>query len=364
MRTYAPYSHLHVYQEDPLNVGTSLAYLRRAFLTPQDHFFVRTHGSLPIMDRETYRLVVNGLVQQELQLSFTDLLTRFEEYTLTASVVCAGSRRDELAALRPLPGEVPWGADAISTARWRGVRLRDVLRAAGIGEGASYVAFHGLDYAREEGESVSFGSSIRLEKALSPEVLLVFGMNDAPLAREHGFPLRVLIPGYVGARSVKWLREITLQSQPSENYFQARDYKLFPPDVTAGTVDWSQGKPLEEIALNAVICTPCAGETRRAGPTSVQGYAITGEGTPVERVELSINHGASWVPTAITEKTDRWAWCFWQAVLDLPPGDCQITVRAWDATGKTQPESAQALWNFKGYANNSWHRVNIHLRPA
>ncbi|HEY3994145.1 MAG TPA: molybdopterin-dependent oxidoreductase, partial [Ktedonobacteraceae bacterium] len=311
-----------------------------------------------------YRLAVNGMVQQELQFSLTDLLTRFEKHTLTATVVCAGSRRNELAELRPLPGEVLWSADPISTARWRGIRLRDVLLAAGIGEGASYVAFRGLDEAREEGELISFGSSIRLEKALSPEVLLVFEMNDAPLTREHGFPLRVLIPGYVGARSVKWLQEITLQSQPSDNYFQARDYKTFPPDVTEESVDWTQGQTLEEVVLNSVICNPCAGETRRAGPNSVQGYAITGEGAPVARVELSTDLGASWVPAAITARTDSWAWCFWEATLDLPPGDCQIMVRAWDAVGKTQPEHAQDLWNFKGYANNAWHRVNIHLLPS
>ena len=208
-------------------------------------------------------------------------------------------------------------------------------------------------------QQIHFGRSFRLEKALSPDVLLAYEMNDAPLTPEHGFPLRVLIPGYIGARSVKWLREITLQSQPSTNPFQARDYKIFPPDITAQNVDWMQGQTLEGVALNSVICLPHEGETCKAGSNLVQGYALTGEQAPLTRIELSIDQGATWTPATITAKADHWAWCFWDATLDLPHGDCQIWVRAWDAAGQTQPE--HALWNFKGYANNAWHRVHIHL---
>jgi sulfite oxidase len=360
MNVRSDYASLTVYQKDPLNAGTPLDRLRRTFLTPTDQFFIRTHGTLPTVDREAYRLVIHGMVQHPLELSLTDVLTRFAQHTLTATLVCAGSRRNELAAVHPLPGEVLWKADSISTARWRGVRLSDVLHEAGIGPEAQYVAFRGLDEAREEGERVSFGSSIRLEKAVSPEVLLVFEMNDAPLTPEHGFPLRVLIPGYVGARSVKWVQEITLQSQPSTNYFQDRDYKLFPPEVTAETVDWTQGKPLEAIALNSVICRPQAGEICSAGSHLVQGYAISGE-APIERIELSLDQGITWLPATLGETRDRWAWCFWEATLDLPPGACEMIVRAWDAAGKTQPEHVQPLWNFKGYANNAWHRVHLHL---
>jgi sulfite oxidase len=361
MSAHSTYSQLTVYQEYPLNAGTPLEALRRTFLTPQDLFYIRTHGSCPVVNQETYRLVVNGMVQQQLAFSLTDLLTRFEQHTITATLVCAGSRRNELAAVHPLPGEVLWGADPISTATWRGVSLYDILQMAGIEVGARYVAFCGLDEAHEEGERVSFGSSIRLEKAVSPEVLLVYAMNDAPLLPEHGFPLRVLIPGYIAARSVKWLQTITLQSQPSTNYFQDRDYKLFPHDITAETVDWTQGKILEAVGLNSVICTPHDGETRKAGPISVQGYAITGEEAAIKHIELSIDRGATWVPATIVEKTDRWAWCFWEATLELSPGNYQITVRAWDTSGKTQPQHIQPLWNFKGYANNAWHQVSLHL---
>jgi sulfite oxidase len=302
------------------------------------------------------------MVERPLELSMGELLARFRHHELTAALVCAGNRRRELAAVRPVPAEVLWGADAISAARWRGVRLADVLRAAGVEPGARHVAFCGLDRACVDGGVVPFGASIPLEKALSSEVLLAHAMNEAPLAREHGFPLRVVVAGYVGARSVKWLREITLQREPSTNYFEAHDYKTFPPEVTAETADWSRGTTLNEVALNAVICTPREGEVRDAGPNLVQGYAVPGEGVPVERVELSVDQGASWTPAAVPESTGRWSWCFWEVTLDLPRGDHEIAVRAWDAAGRTQPADVGALWNFKGYANNAWHRVHVRVR--
>ncbi len=361
MQAHATETPLSVYQEHPLNAGTPLERLCSSFLTPSELFFVRTHGSLPAIERDTYRLGVGGLVQQPLELSLLDLLKQFEQHTLTATLVCAGSRRKELASIRPLPGELLWDADPISTARWRGVRLAEVLAAAGIQEEARYVEFRGQDQARIEGTQTFFTSSISLAKALEPEVLLVYEMNDEPLTREHGFPLRVLVPGYIGARSVKWLREITLLNSPSTNYFQERDYKLFPPGVTAENVDWSQGQPLEELVLNAVICTPGDGETRPAGPTSVRGYAINGGHAAIERVELSTDEGMTWTPATITTRADRWVWCLWETTLNLPPGPCQLTVRAWDAAGQTQPADARPLWNFKGYANHAWHQIHLYL---
>jgi len=359
----APFNHsqLTVYQEEPINAGTPLDLLRRSFLTPQNAFFLRTHGSIPHVDLDTYRLSVTGMVQNRLDIALEELRSQFPAHTVTATLVCAGSRRKELDALRPLRGELLWGPDPIGTAEWRGVLLRDVLQAVGVQTDAHHVAFTSLDEVQEEGKRIHFGSSITLEKALSSDALLAYEMNHEPLSSEHGFPLRVLVPGYVGVRSVKWLREITLQEKPSANYFQARDYKTFPPTVTADTADWNQGKTLEEIPLNAVISTPQEAETRQAGPNKIQGYAITGQGAPIERVELSIDKGMTWHPTTIVSRADPWAWCLWETTLDLAPGDYQLIVRAWDADGHTQPEDMGPLWNFKGYANNAWHRVNIHV---
>jgi sulfite oxidase len=192
------------------------------------------------------------------------------------------------------------------------------------------VAFASLDETTFEGRTVSYGSSVALEKAVSPEVILAYEMNGEALTPEHGFPLRVIVPGYIGARSVKWLREITLQEQASSNPYQARDYKVFPPEVTAATADWSRGRTLERLSLNAVITTPQDGETVVAGPTMIEGYAITGEEAGIDRIELSLDGGETWTTADIVERADPYAWCFWEVRANLPPGDCALVVRAWD----------------------------------
>src|SRR5258707_5924129 len=243
-----PTSLFTVYQEDPLNAATPLECLTQRFLTPSDRFFIRGHGTIPLVDPNTYHLQVKGMVQHPLDLSLEELLTRFPQHRLVATLVCAGSRRNEQAVLRPLPGEILWDADPIGTGTWRGVRLSDVLNAAGVEAEARYVAFRGLDQALVGGERVHFGSSIRLEKALAPEVLLVHEMNGAPLPREHGSPLRVLVAGYVRARSVKGLQEVTRQSRPSTKYLQARPYQTLPHTGTPETGIWGKGKTLEQCS--------------------------------------------------------------------------------------------------------------------
>jgi sulfite oxidase len=354
-------SQLIVLSEDPLNAEPPGNLLRQSFLTPQQLFYVRTHGSIPAVDPTSYRLRLTGLVERPRELSLDELRTLAPARTLTVTLECAGNRRGELMAVRPIPGELAWGASVIGTANWRGVPLAEVLRAAGVRTEARHVAFTSLDAARFEGETVHFGGSIALEKALSPDVLLAYEMNDEPLTPQHGFPLRVIVPGYIGARSVKWLGEIRLQDHPSTNPYEARDYKVFPPEITRQTVEWSRAQPLEELGLNAVISTPQEGETLAAGPTRIQGYAMSVAESPVERVELAVDGAETWTTATIVERADPYAWCFWEVTVALAPGDRQLIVRAWDASKRTQPEGTSRLWNFAGYMNNAWHRVNIHV---
>jgi sulfite oxidase len=361
MTTHPRKPQLIVHQEDPLNAEPPGNLLRQSFLTPQQYFFVRTHGSIPTVDPTSYRLLLTGLVQQKRYFSLDELRSMAPTRTVTATLECAGNRRKEFTAVKPLPGEVPWGTDAISTAEWRGVPLREVLQAVGVEAKARYVAFTSLDETQFEGETGQFGGSIALEKALSPDVLLAYEMNDEPLAPEHGFPLRSIVPGYIAAKSVKWLGEITLQEHPSTNPYQTRDYKIFPPEITAQTADWSREKPIEEPILNTAIMMPQEGETVAAGPTRIQGYAISREGTAIERVELSVDGGKTWRTADIVKRADPYAWCLWEMTVPLPAGDHQLIARAWDASKQTQPEDVSRLWNFKGYMNNAWHRVNIHL---
>ncbi|MBI2873009.1 MAG: sulfite oxidase [Chloroflexi bacterium] len=333
--------------------------LRQHLVTPTDLFFVRNHGGVPDVDLASYSLAVGGAVKRELHLSMAQVRDRFPRVELCATLECAGNRRRELAEIRPTPGEVLWDQGAIGTALWRGVLLRDVLEAAGVDEAARHVAFTGMDRVDMAEGPATVGGSVPIEKALSDEVILAYEMNGSPLAAVHGFPLRVVVPGFIGARSVKWLQAITLQREPSNNYFQRHAYKLFPPSATACNVDWSKGEVLTRLALNSVICLPRDGEVVQAGEVLVQGYAISGV-SKIERVEVSVDNEHGWVTGCLQEGQGPWTWRFWDASLQLEPGPHRLVARAWDALGNTTPADAAERWNFKGYVNNAWHRVRVY----
>ncbi len=293
----APHKHptMIVHQEEPLNAGPPLPAVRHTYTTPQEYFFVRNHGNIPVIDSTQYCLSITGMVKHELELSLAEL-QMMPTHTVSAILQCAGSRRDELAVAKPIPGELLWGAEAIGNAVWRGVLLQTVLEVAGVMEDAHHVAFTGLDEVQRHGEKFGFGGSVPLEKVR--DVLLAYEMNGNPLASVHGFPLRAVVPGYIRARSVKWLSNINLQEYPSTNYFQAHTYKLFPPHIDSQNVDWNNGEMLGELLLNTVICQPVEGTTCPAGPVAFQGYAVTQSGIPIERVELSVDGGTTWIAVA------------------------------------------------------------------
>jgi sulfite oxidase len=168
-----------------------------------------------------------------------------------------------------------------------------------------------------------------------------------------------VVPGYIGARSVKWLASIRLQEEPTENYFQSHAYRLFPPDVNADTVVWEQGIALGDMPLNSVIWSPEADARLVSSPVTVSGWACGSGGRTIERVELTWDGGATWHRAELEPSQDPWSWTLWKAELALPSGIHVVAVRAWDSDGNTQPDDPAALWNFKGYANNAWHRVRF-----
>lgn len=345
--------------EQPLNFEPPLELLDRNFITPTELFYVRNHGSIPEIDTDQYRLSVAGIVQQQLCLSMDEIRATFSKNVITATLQCAGNRRQGLMEVGSILGEEPWSAGAISNAEWSGAPLREVLQAAGVKPEAQHAAFNGLDEIELEDQKFGFGGSIPIEKAMSPEVLLAYEMNGEPLKPEHGAPLRIVTPGYIGARSVKWLGSITLQDEPSSNYYQTHAYKLFPPHVDEEVADWEKGLMLGELSVNSVICQPTDEETVSAGPVSVRGYTITGGDRSVQRVDLSIDGGENWMPADLLEGIEPWSWRFWKASVNLSPGQYEIVARAWDAAANTQPELAEQIWNFKGYMNNSWHRIQV-----
>lgn len=350
---------IKVRREHPFNAETPAKLLRESQITPTKAFYVRSHGDIPRVTPDSYRLTVSGLVERPLELSLEDVKSQFPRKELTATLYCAGNRRAELMEISPMPGKVPWDVGAVGNARWTGVLLKDVLQAAGCREVASHAAFTGLDRDEESGTGTRYGGSIPIEKALGDNVLLAYKMNGEPLVPEHGYPLRVVVGGYIGARSVKWLSDIVLQEYPSDNHYQAYEYKLFPPDITAETADFSRGEMLGEIPLNAVICSPLEGETLTAKPLTVRGFAIAGGDRCVERVEVSADGGRTWVEADVESGDQSATWRFWEASFNMEPGTHQLVVRAIDSESGTQPSDVGEVWNFQGYANNSWHRVNV-----
>ncbi|MEA2123578.1 MAG: sulfite oxidase, partial [Solirubrobacteraceae bacterium] len=245
---------LRVHTREPLNAEASPELLLEPGPTPVDAFFVRSHGKVPRIDPRTYRLRIDGLVDEPAELTLTALQERFLVDTITATLQCAGNRRTALLRVRDVPGEVPWDVGAIGTADWTGVALADVLYTLGVRAEASHVCFLGADTCLTAGER--FGGSIPIEKARRPEVLLAWAMNGAPLEPDHGGPLRVVVPGYIGARSVKWVQQITLTDRPSTAYHQRAAYRL-------------GGVELGVLPVTADILLPTEGEAVPAGPVAV-----------------------------------------------------------------------------------------------
>jgi sulfite oxidase len=361
MSRYGKRSDMIVHEEEPFNAETGLAGLADGPLTATDAFYVRGHGALPEVDRALWRLRVHGAVERELSLSLATLREAFREREVTATLQCAGNRRAGLIAIRDIPGEAPWGPGATGTATWTGVALADVLAVAGpLGE-AGHVGFEGADMCAEAKPAQRFGGSIPLDKASRPEVLIAWAMNGEPLPLVHGAPLRVVVPGYIGARSVKWLERIEVRSSPWPGYFQHVVYRLLPEDGTPGP---GAGIPLGLIALNSDVLSPADGETVAAGPVEVRGYAFAGGERHVARVDVSLDHGSSWSQAELLDDLGPWAWRHWRITTNLVPGEHEILVRAWDSSAATQPEDEAALWNPKGYVNNARPRVRVRATAA
>jgi sulfite oxidase len=331
---------------------------QKTLLTPTEEFFTRSHAATPTLDPAAFRLEVDGLVEHPQRLSL-DQLAVLPRHQVDATLICAGLRRDELLALGPLPGELPWGPEPVSTGRWAGCRLVDLLRQAGVRDRARYVHFVGLDTVERNGERFGFGGSIDLAKALEGDVLLASALNGSPLEPDHGAPLRAVVPGWIGARSVKWLGRITLSPEPSPNYFQAKAYRVQRELNPADHRDVSAGTALSEIPLNAVMLEPTRDQPVPAGAVCLRGWAIGTGGAALTSVEVSPNAGADWQPARITLAGTAWTWSLWEATVELPRGRHVLAVRATDRTGATMPATVAATWNVKGYANNTWHRVPV-----
>jgi sulfite oxidase len=344
----------------PFNAESPPSVLIADEITSVDAFYSRNHGPLPDIATADWRLRVDGMVDKPLELTYERLTTEFDAHSAVATLACAGNRRAELLRVRPIPGKDPWARGAISTAEWHGARLSDVLEAAGVRQDVgSHVAFAAPDVAQEARPVQPYGSSIPLGKAMSAEVLLAWQMNGHPLPRVHGGPVRVVVPGYIGARSVKWVDTVTVQNVPSLNYFQALDYRILPPEADADAVAPGEGISLSTLPLNCDILEPADGEHVAAGRLTVRGYALAGDGREIARVDISLDEGRTWRQADLESAPNRWTWRFWSLSVETGPGPLTIIARAWDDTGATQPENPASLWNPRGYGNNAWPRIEL-----
>ncbi len=348
-----------VHESEPFNAEPSSGALARDVITHVDTFYSRNHGPVPDLDPDAWRLTVDGLVDQPLAFSLAELRERFEEHSIVATLQCAGNRRAGFLQVRDIPGEDPWESGATSTAQWTGARLGDVLRAAGIRPEAAHVAFAAPDRSELADPPQAYGGSIPAAKALSDETLLAWAMNGEPLIALHGAPVRAVVPGWIGARSVKWVERVTVQAEPSDNYFQATAYRVLPPDADPTLAGPGDGISLGAVALNSAILEPAAGAHVAAGRLDVAGYAFAGDDRGVARVDVSVDGGETWSQADLVAQPSVWSWCQWRAVVEVEAGEVEIVARAWDTTAALQQESAAELWNPKGYVNNSWPRINV-----
>ena len=320
----------------------------QAAVTPTEQFYVRNHFAVPELDPATWCLHIGGAVQHSQDLHLADLRA-FPSRTVTTTMVCAGNNRLGFA---PLAAGEPWGAGAVSTAAWQGVALRDVLSRAQLRHSTVELLFTGADQGVPQGEheTVAYARSLPLDKALDPDTLLAYAMNDAPLPPMHGGPVRLIVPDWYGMASVKWLAHVTAIEQPFDGYFQHQRYVIERPDQTAKL-------PVQTMRVETYITSPQGGDTLTIGKHSVRGVAWSGE-EPIAQVEVRLDYDGEWQTARLVGDAQPHAWRAWEWIWQASEaGRHVLQARATDSQGHTQPEVAE--WNRYGYANNAIQSVVV-----
>ncbi|CAN6446888.1 unnamed protein product [Victoria cruziana] len=367
---------LKINAKEPFNAEPLRCNLIASYITPVDMFYKRNHGPIPLVDDiDRYRVIMNGLIENSREFSMAEIRS-LPKCNVTATLQCAGNRRTAMSKVKTVKG-VGWDVCALGNAIWGGARLSDVLELIGIPKltevtslGGKHVEFVSVDKCKEE-KGGPYKASIPVGQTTNPlaDVLLAYEMNGEFLKRDHGYPLRVIVPGVIGARSVKWLDCINILAEESQGFFMQKDYKVFPPSVNWDNIVWSSRRPQMDFPVQSAICSLEDVVVVKQGKTTIRGYAVSGGGRGIERVDLSIDGGKTWIETLRYQKrdapyvsddikSDKWAWVFFEATVDLPPY-AEIVVKAVDVAANVQPESVEEIWNLRGVLNTSWHRVRI-----
>jgi DMSO/TMAO reductase YedYZ molybdopterin-dependent catalytic subunit len=324
-------------------------------VTPVGLHYLLVHYDIPEVDAPSFRLSVGGHVETPLELTL-DALRAMPSMTIAVTMECAGNGR---ALLDPRPISQPWLLGAVGNAEWTGVPVRDVLAGAGVREGSVEVLFTAVDRGVEGDVEQAYERSLPLEEAMREDVFLAFAMNGQALAPQHGFPLRLLVPGWYGMTSVKWLERITVLPEPFEGYQNARGYRMRQDPEEAG-------EPVTRIFPRSLMVPPgfpvfeSRSRVADAGDHGIVGRAWSGFGR-IERVGFSDDDGATWADAGLgPEPASAFGWRAWSFRWRAEPGEHVLSCRATDATGATQPLEPE--WNVGGYRNTAVQRVPVLVR--
>jgi DMSO/TMAO reductase YedYZ molybdopterin-dependent catalytic subunit len=345
-----------LHNDRPEDLETPLAYFD-SFLTPVDAFFVRQHIPRPgPIDKQTHRLQVNGMASKPSQLSLADL-EKLPQYTVPATLECTGNGR---AFYTPKVPGIQWGRGAVGNAEWRGPRLSDVLKLAGVDPSAAWVEIDGADTGVLS--TPDFVRSMPMKKAMHPATLLALSMNGETPAI-HGFPVRLIVPGWDGTSWVKWVTRITAGAQPGNGFFMNPGYRYpkyaLPPGTPAKPAEL---EVIEGMPVKSSITSPEDQSKAAMGTIPVRGFAWAGE-EAIERVEISTDGGSKWRDAELSSPKLHFAWRLFH--LDWKPGDpgyYTILSRATDSAGRVQP--FVPAWNPSGYLWNGIDRVGVTVGAA
>jgi DMSO/TMAO reductase YedYZ molybdopterin-dependent catalytic subunit len=333
------------------NHGVPLEALRYD-ITPTGLHYLLVHFDIPDVDAAAWRLRVEGCVERAMELDL-DAVRALPRRTIAVTIECAGNGR---ARLMPRPVSQPWLNEAVGTAEWTGTPLEGVLRQAGLRHEAVELVFVGADHGIEKGYEHDYARSLSVKDAIKPEVLLAYEMNGRPLEPQHGFPLRLVVPGWYGMMHVKWLRRIEAVATPFDGYQQKVAY-WYKRDVE------DPGSPVTRIRPRALLIPPGFPDflTRRriveAGRVRVVGRAWSGGGT-VERVDFGVD--GVWTEATLEKPVGPFAWRRWSCEWNAGTGDHELSCRATDASGDQQPTDQP--WNYQGMGNNLVQRVAVTVR--
>jgi len=320
-------------------------------ITPIGLHYLLTHFDIPYVDAASWRLEVGGLVEKPIRLSLDDVKARSAR-TLAITLECAGNGR---ALLDPRPLSQPWLNGAVGTAEWTGTPLAPLLEEAGVAPEAVELVFTGLDRGIQGEIEHAYERSLPIAEARRDELLLAYEINGQPLPPQHGYPLRLIVPGWYGMTHVKWLRSITAVEEPFTGYQQGTAYHV-------RATEEEQGEPVTRILPRSLMVPPGIPEflsrTRfvEPGPCRLEGRAWSGW-APVGRVEVSTDGGETWVDATLDEPVGEFAWRRWDYDWDAAPGEHELCCRASDEAGNVQPLAPD--WNWDGVCNNAIQRIKV-----